>query len=71
MTIFSQSLAVIMMNIRSLPRRVWMSLAMVLASAVVVAILLAFLAMAKGFEATLEGAGSDDVAFLLRTRFCS
>ena len=67
MSIFSQSLAVIMMNLRSLPRRLWMSLAMVFASAVVVAILLAFLAMAKGFEATLEGAGSDDVAFLLRT----
>ena len=67
MTIFSQSIAVIMMNLRSLPRRLWMSLAMVLASAVVVAILLAFLAMARGFEATLEGAGSDDVAFMLRT----
>lgn len=67
MTIFSQSLAVIMMNLRSLPRRVWMSAAMVLASAVVVAILLAFLAMAKGFETTLESAGSEDIAFFLRT----
>ena len=67
MTIFSQSLAVIMMNLRSLPRRLWMSLAMVVASAVVVAVLLAFLAMAKGFEVTLQGAGSDDVAFFLRT----
>lgn len=66
MSILSQSFAVIMMNIRSLPRRLWMSLAMVVASAVVVAILLAFLAMARGFEATLEGAGSDDVAFFLR-----
>jgi putative ABC transport system permease protein len=54
------------MNVRSLPSRLWMSLAMVIASAVVVAILLAFLAMAKGFEATLEGAGSEDVAFFLR-----
>ena len=42
MTVFSQSLAVIMMNIRSLPRRLWMSLAMVFASAVVVAILWPF-----------------------------
>jgi putative ABC transport system permease protein len=66
-TIFSQSLAVVAMNIRSLPRRIWMSLAMVLASAVVVAILLAFLAMAKGFEATMDSAGSDDVAFFLRS----
>ncbi len=66
MTIFAQSLAVIMMNIRSLHKRLWMSLAMVLASAVVVAILLAFLAMARGFEATMQSAGSDDVAFFLR-----
>jgi putative ABC transport system permease protein len=66
-SVISQSAAVISMNIRSLPRRIWMSLAMVLASAVVVAILLAFLAMAKGFQVTLEGAGSNDVAFLLRS----
>ena len=63
----SQSTAVIVMNIRSLPRRLWMSLAMVFASAVVVAILLAFLAMAKGFEATMQSAGSDDIAFFMRT----
>ncbi|WP_339726008.1 ABC transporter permease [uncultured Paraglaciecola sp.] len=65
--IMSQSIAVIVMNIRSLPRRLWMSLAMVFASAVVVAILLAFLAMAKGFEATMQSAGSDDIAFFMRT----
>ncbi len=62
----SQTWAVIVMNVRSLPRRLWMSLAMVLANAVVVAILLAFLAMDKGFEVTLKGAGSDDVALFLR-----
>lgn len=65
--IMSQSSAVIVMNIRSLPRRLWMSLAMVFASAVVVAILLAFLAMATGFEATMQSAGSNDVAFFMRT----
>jgi putative ABC transport system permease protein len=65
--IMSQSTAVIVMNIRSLPRRLWMSLAMVFSSAVVVAILLAFLAMATGFEATMQSAGSDDVAFFMRT----
>jgi putative ABC transport system permease protein len=62
----SQTLAVISMNILSLPRRIWMSLAMVLASAVVVAILLAFLAMARGFETTLKGAGEEDTAIFLR-----
>lgn len=65
-TLISQSVAVVAMNIRSLPRRLWMSLAMVLASAVVVAILLAFLAMAKGFEATMDSAGSPEVAFFMR-----
>lgn len=66
MSLVSQSTAVIVMNVRSLPRRFWMSAAMVFASAVVVAILLAFLAMAKGFETTMQSAGSDDVAFFLR-----
>ncbi|AMX01187.1 ABC transporter permease [Microbulbifer thermotolerans] len=65
-SLFSQIVTVTAMNIRSLPRRLWMSLAMVLASAVVVAVLMAFLAMAKGFEATMEGAGSDRVAILMR-----
>jgi putative ABC transport system permease protein len=65
-TIFSQSVAVVAMNIRSIPQRLWMSIAMVFASAVVVAVLLAFLAMAKGFEATMESAGSPDVAFFMR-----
>lgn len=65
-SLFKQMAAVTVMNIRSLPRRLWMSLAMVLASAVVVAILLAFLAMAKGFEATMNGAGSDGIAIMMR-----
>ncbi|WP_323846117.1 ABC transporter permease [Microbulbifer magnicolonia] len=65
-SLLSQIATVTAMNIRSLPRRLWMSLAMVLASAVVVAILLAFLAMARGFEVTMNGAGSDGVAILMR-----
>ncbi len=62
----SQTLAVIGMNMLSLPRRIWMSLAMVLASAVVVAILLAFLAMTRGFETTLKSAGAEDTGIFLR-----
>lgn len=65
-SIFSQISAVVAMNIRSLGQRFWMSLAMVIASAVVVAILLAFLAMAKGFSKTLESAGADDIAIFTR-----
>ncbi|WP_250460621.1 ABC transporter permease [Microbulbifer litoralis] len=65
-SLFSQIATVTVMNVRSLPRRLWMSLAMVLASAVVVAILLAFLAMARGFERTMDGAGSEGTAILMR-----
>lgn len=63
----SQIASVISMNIRSIPQRFWMSLATVVAVAVVVAVLLAFLAMANGFRTTLQGSGSEDLAVLLRT----
>ncbi len=63
---FSQIGTVIAMNIMSLPRRLWMSLAAVFAVSVVVAVLLAFLAMAKGFERTLSGTGSDRIAIITR-----
>ncbi len=63
---FSQIGTVVAMNIMSLPRRLWMSLAAVFAVGVVVAVLLAFLAMAKGFENTLSGTGSDRVAIITR-----
>ena len=64
---FSQVWTVVVMNILSLPRRLWMSLAAVLAVGVVVASLLAFLAMAKGFEQTLAGTGTDSIAIVTRT----
>ncbi|TNE62153.1 MAG: ABC transporter permease [Alphaproteobacteria bacterium] len=66
MKMLSQIWAVIVMNIRSLPQRLWMSLAAVLAVTVVVAVLLSFLAMANGFAKTLEGSGSDKVAIVTR-----
>ncbi len=65
-SLLSQISAVVGMNIRSIHQRLWMSLATILASAIVVAVLLAFLAMAKGFEATLAGTGSDSVAIFMR-----
>ena len=64
--IMSQVWTVIVMNILSIPRRLWMSLAAVFAVAVVVAVLLAFLAMSKGFEKTLAGTGTDAVAIISR-----
>jgi len=54
-----------MANLRSLNRRVWISLSMVLSIALVVGVLLGFLAMANGFRQALEGAGSADVAMVL------
>lgn len=63
----SQIWTVIVMNVLSLPRRLWMSLAAVLAVSVVVAVLLSFLAMSNGFSKTLSGAGSDEVAIVTRT----
>ena len=64
---FSQIWTVVVMNILSLPRRLWMSLAAIFAVSVVVAVLLAFLAMAKGFEQTLAGTGTDRIAIITRT----
>jgi putative ABC transport system permease protein len=64
---FSQIASVMSMNIRSIPQRFWMSLATVIAVAVVVAVLLAFLAMANGFRTTLQGSGSNELAVLMRT----
>lgn len=63
----SQIWTVIVMNVRSLPQRLWMSLAAILAVAVVVAVLLSFLAMSNGFAKTLNGTGSEDVAIITRS----
>ena len=63
---FSQIWTVTKMNVLSLPRRLWMSLAAVFAVSVVVAVLLSFLAMANGFEQTLSGTGSDSIAIATR-----
>ncbi|MBR9824789.1 MAG: ABC transporter permease [Alphaproteobacteria bacterium] len=63
---FSQTLAVTMINLRSIPQRWALSLATIFSIALVVAVLLGFLAMANGFRATLSSTGSDDVAVMLR-----
>ncbi|HAQ34581.1 MAG: peptide ABC transporter permease [Maricaulis sp.] len=61
-----QLIAVIMMNIRSIPQRLGMSLATILSVAFMVGVLLGFLAMANGFQKTVDGSGSDDVAVFVR-----
>ena len=60
-----QSLALSGANLRSLPRRAWISLSMVLSVTLVVLVLLGFLAMANGFRKTLSSTGSADVAMVL------
>ncbi|UTW58268.1 ABC transporter permease [Kordiimonas sp. SCSIO 12603] len=65
--ILSQIWVVIVMNITSIGQRIWMSLAAIFAVAVVVAVLLSFLAMTEGFSKTLEGSGSNTVAIVTRS----
>jgi len=64
-SLIRQIVAVVGMNLKSLPQRFWSSLTTMLSIAVVVGVLLAFLAMSDGFDKTLEGSGSDDVAVIL------
>ena len=63
---FRQATAVTAINLRSIPQRFWLSLSTVVAVALVVMVLLSFLAMANGFQRTLTSAGAEDVAIILR-----
>jgi putative ABC transport system permease protein len=65
-SILLQILAVTVINLKSLPQRLWMSLATVTAVGLVVAVLLTFLAMANGFQRTIAGSGATDIAMVLR-----
>ena len=62
----AQTLAVVGMNLRSLPSRASLAAVTLLAVAVVVAVLLGFLAMSNGFRSTVAGTGSPDVAIVMR-----
>jgi putative ABC transport system permease protein len=66
MSLLNQTGSVIAMNVRSIPQRLWMSLATVGSIALVVAVLLGFLSLANGFNQTLKGSGASDVAIALR-----
>lgn len=66
MSLINQTGSVIAMNVRSIPQRLWMSLATVGSIALVVAVLLGFLSLANGFNQTLKGSGAPDVAIVLR-----
>jgi len=61
-----QIVAVTTINLKSIPRRLLLSLSTVVAVALVVMVLLAFLAMANGFQRTIAGSGSEDIGIVLR-----
>src|SRR5262249_58461310 len=61
-----QIAAVTSINLKSMPQRLWLSLPPIVAVALVVIVLLSFLAMANGFQRTLAGSGSPDIAMVLR-----
>jgi putative ABC transport system permease protein len=61
-----QVAAVSLINIKSIPQRFWLSVSTVVAVALVVMVLLSFLAMANGFKRTLASSGAEDVAIVLR-----
>lgn len=66
MTLFRQIRSVTLMNLKSLPQRAGASLVIVIGIAGVVAVLVSVLAMSMGMIKTLQGAGRDDRALVLR-----
>lgn len=63
---FTQIAAVTGMNLRNIPQRWSSSLVAVLGVGGVTLVLIALLSIAAGFQAALEGSGSDDVAIIMR-----
>ncbi|MFT4182279.1 MAG: FtsX-like permease family protein [Rhizobium sp.] len=60
-TILRQSLALTLSNLKSIRRRLWISLSLVFSVAMVVIVLLGFLAMSNGFRTSLQQAGSKEI----------
>ncbi len=63
----TQIIAVTMLNLKSLPQRLAPSLVSIAGVAAVVMVFAAVLSMAKGFEKTMQAAGSDSTAIVLRS----
>src|SRR5262245_52370908 len=61
-----QTLAVTAMNLRSLPQRIGASMVIVIGIAGVVSVLVSVLAMGAGMTRTIQNAGRDDRAIVLR-----
>ncbi|MDJ0940478.1 MAG: ABC transporter permease [Woeseiaceae bacterium] len=67
MRLLNQIVAVTVLNLRNLPKRLGSSLVAILGVAAVVVVFAAVLSMANGFERTLLSAGSDDTAIIMRS----
>jgi putative ABC transport system permease protein len=61
-----QTLSITLLGLRSIPERIGPSLVIVVGLAGVVAVFTALLAMAAGFQSTLQATGRSDVAIVLR-----
>jgi putative ABC transport system permease protein len=66
MKLLKQIFEIAWMNLRNIPQRLGTSLVIVVGIAGVVGVLVALLAMAEGFRATLAGTGKDDRAIVMR-----
>lgn len=66
MTSLKQILAITVMNLKGLKQRFWQSSAAIFSIALVIAVMVAFLSMADGFEKTVAGTGSNTVAIIMR-----
>ena len=68
-SIFLQMIAVTTINLKSLPQRLFLSLATVIAVGLVVTVLLAFLAMANGFRRTIADSGAHHPTAIVTGKF--
>lgn len=66
MGLLSQITAISLMNLRNIPARLGPSMVIVVGIGGVVTVLVALLAMAQGFQATMQGTGYDDRVIILR-----
>jgi putative ABC transport system permease protein len=64
---FTQLRTAARISLLSLPQRVWLSLVTLLSVALVVSVLLGFLAMANGFRITVKSTGSESIAIAQRS----
>jgi len=61
-----QTLAILLVSLRSIPSRTAQSFVIVIGIGGVVAVLVSLMSMARGFESTVKGTGQDDRALVLR-----